>query len=313
MSTRHDTALDHRARLQRVLHELQRAIASPDGGAEEDLSNAALARVALMSRFHFSRVFRAMVGETTRAHIRRLRLERAATELARTDEQIVRIALRCGYNAHEPFTRAFAAHFGVSPTEYRNQSARGGTRPAWPPSPSGVHYGPGDAVERFVPVVRENPMLNVEIKHVPAKRVAAVEHIGEYKNIGQAFAKLVAFAGPRGLLGPGTECLGVFLDDPQSTPPEQTRALACVSAPPGFAGDDDAGVRAEEIPEGEFAVAVFKGPYERLDEAYGWLCGRWLAESGRELADRPPFEVYLNNPMDTKPEDLLTEIHMPLG
>jgi hypothetical protein len=34
--------------------------------------------------------------------------------------------------------------------------------------------------------------------------------------------------------------------------------------------------------------------------------------SGEEDADSPAFEVYLNSPMDTAPEDLLTEICLPL-
>ncbi|MFG0249403.1 MAG: GyrI-like domain-containing protein [Phycisphaeraceae bacterium JB051] len=33
---------------------------------------------------------------------------------------------------------------------------------------------------------------------------------------------------------------------------------------------------------------------------------------GRECRDQPPFECYLNNPDEVFPEDLLTEIWIPL-
>ncbi|WP_141715442.1 GyrI-like domain-containing protein, partial [Burkholderia ubonensis] len=46
--------------------------------------------------------------------------------------------------------------------------------------------------------------------------------------------------------------------------------------------------------------------------AYQWLYGDWLRHSGREAADAPPFELYLNTPMDAAPADLRTEIHLPL-
>ena len=34
--------------------------------------------------------------------------------------------------------------------------------------------------------------------------------------------------------------------------------------------------------------------------------GDWLMRSGREAADAPVFEEYLNNPRDTAPADLPT-------
>jgi AraC family transcriptional regulator len=55
-----------------------------------------------------------------------------------------------------------------------------------------------------------------------------------------------------------------------------------------------------------------KGPYSNLKPAYDWVYGAWLPHSGREPADCPPFEDYLNTPQDTAPNDLLTEIHVPL-
>jgi len=62
----------------------------------------------------------------------------------------------------------------------------------------------------------------------------------------------------------------------------------------------------------EHAILLHEGSYEKLPESYDALYGRWLPESGREPADEPPFEKYLNDPSTTKPEDLRTEIFLPL-
>jgi len=57
----------------------------------------------------------------------------------------------------------------------------------------------------------------------------------------------------------------------------------------------------------------YKGPYSGLAAAYRHLYGVWLPESGEEPSNAPPFEVYLNNPRDTAPEDLLTDVCVPLS
>ncbi len=49
-----------------------------------------------------------------------------------------------------------------------------------------------------------------------------------------------------------------------------------------------------------------------MHAAYRWLFGHWLPQSGWDVADSPVFEDYLNNPQDTAPTDLRTNIYMPL-
>ena len=63
---------------------------------------------------------------------------------------------------------------------------------------------------------------------------------------------------------------------------------------------------------GRYAVATHKGPYSELSKTYRSLYGGWLPQSGHRLRDVPAFEQYLNSPQNTRPEDLLTLIHVPL-
>jgi AraC family transcriptional regulator len=60
-------------------------------------------------------------------------------------------------------------------------------------------------------------------------------------------------------------------------------------------------------------VLRFRGPYATMRAAYQWLYGEWLVQSGAQPADAPVFEEYLNSPRDTAPNDLLTDIHLPLA
>ncbi|MFH1417502.1 MAG: AraC family transcriptional regulator, partial [Planctomycetota bacterium] len=119
------TEHDYRQRILRVLVHIQ-------GRLDEAMSLEDLARIAHFSPYHFHRIFRGMVGESVKEHVRRLRLERAAFHLKATDQPVTRIAFDAGYEAHEAFTRAFRAMFGESPSGFRELH-----RPvAYPASPS---------------------------------------------------------------------------------------------------------------------------------------------------------------------------------
>ncbi len=70
-------------------------------------------------------------------------------------------------------------------------------------------------------------------------------------------------------------------------------------------------MKASVLPAGPTAVAVHKGPYEAMEQAYKKLMA-FIQHSGAR-AQGLSYEVYLNDPQSTKPEDLLTEINFPLS
>ena len=274
---------------------------------DDELSPAELADIAHFSRFHFHRVFRGLVGESLGEHVRRLRLERAAGELHRTDRKVIDVALAAGYDAHEPFTRAFRAHFAMSPSEFRASAAP----LAFPRALCAVHYGVDEAVSRFVPLVEDSNMIEVKVETLPRRRLLALAHRGDYQGIGHAFGRIVALGHARGWTSPDTVSLGIYHDDPDVTPPDQLRSHACMSVPLEL-GPVPEGYELMDLEGGEHAIGVHRGPYEGLHESYSWLFGQWLPASGREPADRPVHEIYVNDPRSVPPEELITHVCIPL-
>jgi AraC family transcriptional regulator len=272
---------------------------------DETVSLEDLAAVAHFSPYHFHRIFRGMVGESVMEHVRRLRLERAAHRLKFGEQPVTRVAFDAGYETHEAFTRAFGAMFGQSPSQFREEHR------ALPfsDSPSGVHFQPDGRLEDYRDVRESSPPLEVRTVSFPPTPVAFVRHVGPYADVGQTWRKLFAWAGSSGLLGRGVKALGIVHDDPEVTPPDKVRYDACLIVNGSFRPEGEVGV--QEI-GGDFAVATHRGPYDALGATYARLCGQWLPGSGRELAPTPCFEVYRNSPLDTPPENLLTEIHLPL-
>ncbi len=294
------TEQSYRERVLRVLVHIQEHL-------DEALCLEDLARIAHFSSCHFHRIFRGMVGESLMEHIRRLRLERAAHRLKLADQPITRIAFDAGYETHEAFTRAFRAMFGEPPSEFRKSSRS----QALSQVSSGVHFIPNGKLAGFEPFQPGDPKMNVRIETMGPMRVAFMRHVGPYRDVGDTWEKLFAWAGPRGLLGPKLRYLGICHDDPEVTPEDKIRYDACLVVDESFEPEGDVGV--QNIPEGQYAVTTHEGPYEQLGDTYARLCGQWLSASGRELAPSPPFEIYLNSPENTAGEDLLTDIYLPLG
>src|SRR6201982_2877538 len=80
-----------------------------------------LARQAYQSRTQFHRIFRTVIEETPGAMRRRLLLERAAYQLARTGMSVTDVALTANYGSLEAFSRAFRKAFRTSPSLYRRR------------------------------------------------------------------------------------------------------------------------------------------------------------------------------------------------
>lgn len=276
-------ANDYERRLQRVLDHIH-----DNPGA--DLSLDALADVAALSRFHFHRVYAAIVGETAANTVRRMRLHRAAVALVQGAEPIALIARRVGYPQLDSFTRAFSGHYGLTPAAFRN---RGELRP--------------------FPLLqtKKGPlMFPVTVRTDPERRLAAVPHKGPYPEIGRAFEKLGSTVAARGLCGRFGNMVVVYYDSPADVKPADLRSHAGLEAPEDLPLDPP--LEELRLPAGRQAVLPFTGPYAGLPAAYDQLFGVWLPGSGETPADSPMFEVYLNNPMDTAPDDLVTEVCLPL-
>ena len=152
--------------------------------------------------------------------------------------------------------------------------------------------------------------MTVTIKHIQPIRVAFMRHVGPYSQVGKLWERFMMILGKEGLLGGDAQFIGICHDDPAVTPSNKIRYDACMSADERFQPQDDIGVQV--IPGGDYATATHFGPYEKLDESYAALLGQWLPRSGRELRSSPCFEVYLNSPESNEPEDLLTDVYVPL-
>ncbi len=78
-----------------------------------------LSQKAHLSKYHYHRIFHKITGETVAKYITKRRMEKAARELAETDEPIIDIAIKYQYSSQESFSRAFMRIYNFTPGKYR--------------------------------------------------------------------------------------------------------------------------------------------------------------------------------------------------
>jgi AraC family transcriptional regulator len=288
----HCEAVEHTAATNwpRFEQRMRRVVEHVYAHLDEPLDLITLADVAHLSPHHWHRVYHALYGETMAATVKRLRLHRAAGWLANTALPVEQVARQSGYPNLQSFTRLFKNVYGLPPARYR--AAGQHTEFAGP-----ARAAPGEAHA-------------VEIRALPAVELVALDHTGAHMQIGQAFDALFGRVAALGLVRPGVRMLARFFDDPTCVPEDALRAQAGIAG--CAAGDVPAPLQRVTIPAAECAVLVHTGPYASMGAAYRWLFGEWLAGSGREPADAPVVEEYMNGPRDTAPADLITHIRLPL-
>ncbi len=154
-------------------------------------------------------------------------------------------------------------------------------------------------------------MSDVSITEVQSHLVVGMRKRGTYAEIGEMITTVWRFAA-----GSGAQIQGRPTFICHETPREAMKANeqsnadveVVVPAAKKVPGTDRA--RCYELPGGQMAKILHKGPYDQCAATYKTLFA-WIAENHRKIVG-PTREVYLNDPRKVAPEEILTEIYAPI-
>lgn len=257
----------------------------------EEIDLKLLARISHFSPFYFHRIMSAFLGEPIGMFIVRMRSEAAARLLRYSDLPVADIAYRVGYASPSSLSKVFRQFYGISPLDYRNNKNFVIMKPA---------------------IIRPDLELKREIRELSARNVIYIRLFGDYKlnDYGGTWGRLCCFVHEQRLPMGEVMPLCVYHDDPKVTPTERLRTDVCMVMPEAVTPKGDIGFR--QIPAGRYAVFLYKGSYEYLQSVYDTIYGKYLPEMECTLRDEASAERYMNDPTTTAPEDLLTEIYIPV-
>lgn len=89
----------------------------------EELTIGEIAQQAMLSPFYFQKGFAMLCGFTVGEYLKKRRLTLAGSELVSTEERIIDLALKYGYDSPDSFTKAFTRFHGATPTSVRSGEA----------------------------------------------------------------------------------------------------------------------------------------------------------------------------------------------
>ena len=104
-----------------TLYRLGEVISRMERDYSENWTVARLARIAVMAPSTFLGVFKEAIGTSPIEYLLNLRMSKAAEQLLKSRKSISEIALDCGFNDSNYFSRQFRNHYSCSPREYRKR------------------------------------------------------------------------------------------------------------------------------------------------------------------------------------------------
>ncbi|GAB3245740.1 AraC family transcriptional regulator [Chitinimonas naiadis] len=294
---RRQTELTYRDRINRVIVYIETHLA-------ESIDGEQLAEVALMSRYHFQRMFVAMQGESPVEYLQRRRLHTAVDKLLATDASVTAIAVDCGFESVHTLGKALRRSTGLSATALRRAMARGLPHPfrTFPP----VHSDKGKT------------MLQPEFRDFPNRPLLIATEYGMINNnagiaarkaFGRLEAAVAANAQWRALVCGSLDFCGRAPIGPND--PELPFHAALVLREP-IVLPPDCDLDFHLFEGGPAAVFLHRGPYDTLWQTWQAIYRDWVPSCGLQLRHTADWEEYLNMPGEVAPEDLLTEICIPL-
>jgi len=153
--------------------------------------------------------------------------------------------------------------------------------------------------------------IDVAIRDIQPQMVAYISMKGPYTKVQQAFGTLFDWLGRRGLVPAGPPS-GAYFNAPGEVSEEQLMwELRCpVAGDTPASGPDEKGLGVKLVEGAQVAATMHKGPFDKVGATWDAL-GKWIAASGYQIVG-PGIEIYLSDPGQTKPEDLLTEVAFPV-
>ncbi|MDE0360116.1 MAG: GyrI-like domain-containing protein [Rhodospirillaceae bacterium] len=150
--------------------------------------------------------------------------------------------------------------------------------------------------------------IDVRIETFQAIHVACVREVGPLSAVGPCFRRLFHWA--ESVNAPTGRLLTLSFHRKDAEPPQRWYWKAGVElftrhAPPP-------GIGLEDVGAGRYAVLRLRGPHEGMAGAYRWLFKEWLPDSAEAVDGRACLEFYRNTPREVAPEQLITDLCVPL-
>jgi effector-binding domain-containing protein len=152
-------------------------------------------------------------------------------------------------------------------------------------------------------------MTEITEKRIEEAKVAYIPYMGSYDKIPELIAEVGQWVAEKGYKMTGL-VYGTYFNTPEQVSEDKLQYEIGF----GFEGKittmQEGKIGIKEIPEHNVLAAVHKGPYTEVGPVIHAVVDH-AVENGYDIVG-PISEAYLNSPLDTPEEELLTEVRIPV-
>lgn len=245
-----------------------------------DIDYEKAAQMVGTSLFHFQRMFSFLTGVPVAEYIRRRRMTLAAFDLQKTEEKVIDIALKYGYESHSAFTRAFSQLHGITPSAARKSGA---SIKAYPPIYLHITFNGIEEIKFRIEKKQAFKLFGKQNIIVPMEHKYSIDFIRRYgeeivRN-GTHDLTNIAAGFPVGEEDPFHLLHGIYFKDKDA----MTNFMYGWEVPEN--GVDEA-FTIVDVPKATWAVFTYYGEHmESLPKIWTYIYSNWLYTSGYKIDD----------------------------
>lgn len=295
------------------LERINKVIKYIEENYAEKISLDSLAEASHFSKYHFSRIFTSIMGETPISFVTKIRLQKAILELKETTKSIADIANGCGFESISTFNASFKKYYQTTPSDWRKSTTKDSNILGEKGKiQEEIAKPPCYSIESKNSFLRRIWTMNITLKQLPDMEVAYVRHVGSYLETYHAWERLGMWSNSKGLYPTEQFFIGISLDDPNVTEEHECRYDACVTLPANFVKKSEDGIDFKRLSGGTYALYQFYDTIDKLAIAYQTIFGQWLPNSEYDADDKPCLEFCMNNPAMDPDGKAKVDLYIPL-
>ncbi len=265
------------------LESFERAIIYIENHLSENIRVIDVANEAGYSYYHFTRTFKALLGENIGNYIQKRRLFNGASQLLYSDKKIIDIAFDCGFDSSEAFSRAFKSVYRVSPKEYRNNRLE-------------VFIGHKKEISiDLIKHITTNMTVQPKIKYIDDIYVIGIRGTSSVNKIYSLWQKFQNVVNVIPHKHPSGRTFGIC-ENLQEVHLEKVHYEMNFSEVIGIEvtcyEDIPSNLVTKTIPAGKYAVFTHRGTLNELLKTYEYIWGTWVLLTKEVIDDRDDFELY---------------------
>jgi AraC family transcriptional regulator len=267
---------------------------------EENLSGeltvGRIAEKVNISPFYFQKGFSMLCGYSVGEYIRMRRLSVAGSELVTSDNKVIDLALKYGYDSPDSFTKAFTRFHGSTPTDVRRKGA---------------------LLKSFAPlhikiILDGGNTMEYRVEEKPEFRVMGVSKIFSYETANADIPQYWDEIHVQAAVKPVEGMYGICFDEEMGG--NRFRYMIADDLEEGKAGEKN--LETYEVPRHTWAIFPCRGAMPlSLQEVNRRIFSEWLPASNYEIAEGYNIEYYSDSAEfkdGTQDPDYYAEVWIPV-